>query len=210
MSKFIDLTGQKFNKLTVIKKNNNNTKDGNALWECVCDCGKTVVVCGKEIRSGHTKSCGCLRKEQVRECHKTHGKSNTKLFSVWQSMLKRCYRKYNKDYSNYGGRGITVCREWQNDFQAFYDWALANGYRDDLTIDRIDVNGNYEPLNCRWITQKEQCNNRRTNSFITYEGRTQTIQQWADELGINRQTLRCRIYKLNWGIEKAFKVAPKK
>ena len=202
MSKLIDLTGQTFDRLTVIRRNG-STRDGKALWECSCECGKMVIVCGKELRNEHTKSCGCLRKDKASECHITHGKTNTKLFLVWQEMRKRCYNKNNKDYKDYGGRGITVCAEWLGDFQAFYDWSMANGYRENLTIERINTNGNYEPTNCKWATLKEQCNNRRSNNYITYNGKTQTLQQWADEYGIARSTLSSRIYKLHWNIEKA-------
>lgn len=202
MSNLIDLTGQKFGKLKVIEYAG-LTKDKRAKWKCKCDCENVIVVCGKELRNGHTQSCGCFRKERVSECHKTHGQTNTKLFYVWQTMRKRCYQKNNKDYKDYGGRGIKVCDEWQINFQAFYDWAMLNGYKEGLTIERKDTNGNYEPSNCKWATQKEQCNNRRNNHLITYNGKTQTLQKWANEYKINRQTLSSRIHKLHWSVEKA-------
>lgn len=202
MGNLKDLTGQKFGRLTVMGKQD-KTKDGHALWECLCDCGTVVVVRGRELRNGHTKSCGCLRKIRLSESHKTHGQTNTKLFSVWQKMRYRCSCKNRKDYAYYGGRGIIVCDEWKNDFQAFYDWAMDNGYREGLTLDRIDNNGNYYPENCRWVTMKEQCNNRRSNNYITYNGKTQTLQQWAEEYGIARNKLSSRIHKLHWDIEKA-------
>ena len=201
MNKCIDLTGQKFGKLAVIQRI--GSKDRKAVWRCRCDCENIVDVVGKDLRNGHTKSCGCLRVEQTSKVHRTHGKSKSRLFSIWQAMLKRCYRNNNKDYKRYGGRGITVCEEWLK-FEPFNDWAVANGYKEGLTIDRIDTNGNYEPSNCRWATIKEQCNNRTNNSFITYNGKTQTITQWADELGINYRTLVGRVKRLHWSVEKAF------
>lgn len=131
-----------------------------------------------------------------------HGKHNTRLYRIWGNMKGRCYCKSRREYKNYGGRGIKVCDEWQQDFQAFYDWAMSHGYTDTLTLDRIDVNGNYEPSNCRWITNKEQQNNRQYNKLISYNGRTQTLAQWASEYNMCYKTLQKRINK--WGIEKAF------
>lgn len=121
-----------------------------------------------------------------------HGMIGTRIYNIWHDMKRRCYCKSRKSYARYGGRGITVCPEWQ-EFMPFYDWAMANGYSDNLTIDRIDVNGNYEPSNCRWVTSKEQANNKRNNHMITHNGKTQTITQWADELEINESTLHSRI-----------------
>lgn len=131
-----------------------------------------------------------------------HGKHNTRLYRIWGNMKGRCYCKSRKEYKNYGGRGITVCEEWLHDFQAFYDWSMSNGYRDDLTIDRVEVNGNYEPSNCRWITNEEQQNNRQDSKLIEYNGTTQTLAQWASEYNMCYKTLQKRIDK--WGVEKAF------
>lgn len=132
-----------------------------------------------------------------------HGLNETRIYKTWVRMKVRCYNQNHDRYKNYGGRGITVCDEWKNDFKKFYEWAMKNGYSDDLTIDRIDVNGNYEPSNCRWITNKEQCNNRRNNHFITYNGKTQTVSEWAEEIGLDYNTLLVRINRLHWDIEKA-------
>lgn len=131
-----------------------------------------------------------------------HGGYGTRLYEIWRSLKKRCLNPKTEQYSNYGGRGITVCDEWRDSFQAFYDWAMANGYRDDLTLDRIDGNGNYEPSNCRWATWKEQQNNRRNNHFITYNGETKTLKQWSEQVGIDWDILYSRLKK-GWSVEKA-------
>lgn len=163
MAKFIDISNQKYGRLCAIRRVDNN-KHNQVCWLCRCECGNEIIVTTIDLRRGHTKSCGCLRKEIVGATHRTHGKRHTRLHSIWATMKERCDLKKRRDYKYYGGRGITVCDEWRNDFQAFYDWAMANGYLDDLTIDRIDVNGNYEPSNCRWITIQEQQKNKRNTS----------------------------------------------
>lgn len=132
-----------------------------------------------------------------------HGMSSHRLYSIWDSMKSRCYRKTTAPYAKYGGRGITVCDEWKNSFQAFYDWAMENGYRDDLSIDRIDVNGSYCPENCRWVTMREQENNRRNNKLITYNGETHTQAEWCELLSIPPHVMTNRL-KRGWSIERAF------
>ena len=131
-----------------------------------------------------------------------HGLHGTRIYNIFNGMKGRCYCKEHFAYESYGGRGITVCDEWRNSFQAFYDWAMSNGYRDDLTLDRINNDGNYEPLNCRWITMKEQCSNRRNNHLLTYKGETKTLTEWAELYGKSYVALFMRL-KRGWSIEKA-------
>lgn len=201
MTRFIDITGQRYGRLIAVKRieKPEGIKSNSAWWLFKCDCGKDVTTNSNNVRSGRIKSCGCWQKERLI----THGKSNTKLFSVWSRMRERCTNENRRDFHRYGGRGITVCDEWRNDFQAFYDWAMANGYDDNLTIDRLDNDGNYCPNNCRWATQKEQANNRSTNIFITYNGNTLTVTQWAEKTGVLCDTLSKRLNKYGWSVEKA-------
>lgn len=152
-----DLIGKHFGQLTVVaRKPNNKWKE--AMWECVCDCGGTTITTGKHLRSGHTTSCGCLRMASITK----HGLYGNRLYTIHHNMKQRCYDKNNKDYHRYGGRGVVMCDEWKNDFMSFYKWAIENGYRDDLTIDRVNNDGIYEPSNCKWVTMKEQAQNRST------------------------------------------------
>lgn len=211
MSKCIDLTGRNFGRLTVIERVENDARR-NSRWLCRCECGKEKIVLGYSLKNGNTTSCGCyarvLSSERLKKDNyqTKHGKRNTRLYRIYAHMKERCYNENAIRYDRYGARGITVCDEWlnaKNGFANFYDWAMSNGYKDNLTIDRINNDGNYEPSNCRWIDKKEQMSNYSRNHLITYEGKTQTISQWADEYKINRDKFYARINKLHWNIEKA-------
>lgn len=167
-----NLTGVRFGRLTALEICGID-KTGSTKWKCICDCGNTKIVCASSLKKGNTKSCGCLAKEVSRELAKNlprykHGKRYTKLWYVWQGMKQRCFNSNNKNYKYYGERGITICDEWKNDFNAFYEWAITNGYTDNLTIDRINNDGNYEPSNCRWVTNAEQQKNKRLRKTSIY------------------------------------------
>ena len=198
MPAFIDLSGKRFGRLIVISRSDDYISPKGfkrTVWNCQCDCGNTRAVESTQLTSGHTKSCGCLRKELVSKSKTTHGKKNTKIYHVWQSMKCRCGNKNNKSYKDYGARGIKVCDEWleENGFLNFYYWATNNGYSESLTIDRINVNGNYEPSNCRWVSRLVQSNNKRNNVLITHNGETHNISQWEKMLNIKRGALRSRV-----------------
>ena len=161
----IDITGDKFGRLTAIKPVGRDNRR-NVLWLCKCDCGGECVRAVSELRRRKNHSCGCLSKEHLDDMARhniTHGMTGSRLLGCRKAMLSRCYRPKDIHYSAYGGRGIKVCDEWKNDSLAFIDWALSHGYRDDLTIERIDVNGNYEPSNCTWIPMSEQYKNKQSN-----------------------------------------------
>ena len=178
-----DLTGQRFGRLTVLEFV--STEDRHTYWLCKCDCGKFVTVQGSHLNTSRAKSCGCFRSD----FRLIHGNSNIRLYRIWRSMKNRCNNPKNYAYKNYGGRGITVCDEWENDFTKFRDWAMSHGYADNLSIDRIDVNGNYEPENCRWTEMKTQQRNKSNNTFVEYQGEKITLAEAAEKTGINMTTL---------------------
>lgn len=204
MGKIIDLTGRRFGRLVVLGIAGRTTgKHKEILWACKCDCGNSASVNGQRLRNGETTSCGCYHRERVHEMSKTHGETKSRLYSIWKAMKRRCYGVNTKVYYRYGGRGITVCDEWRNDFVAFKTWALATGYQDGLTLDRIDNDKGYSPENCRWASYKEQANNTRRNHLVTCRGETHTIAEWAVMRGINDQTLRNRLGRYGWSVERA-------
>lgn len=202
MGKLLNLTGQRFGRLVVVERST-NSKNGKARWLCKCDCGNDTVVFSTSLVRGLTHSCGCLNSEIASERFSTHRLSESRLHKTWSDMKKRCYNPNSKSFPAYGGRGIEMCEEWKDDFQSFYNWAMAHGYADDLTIDRIDVNGNYSPENCRWVDKLTQANNCRTNHYLTFNGKTQSIAAWARELGVSDSLIRQRIVTLGWSVERA-------
>lgn len=191
--------GTRFGMLTVIKE----VEPYRSKWGdfrqflCQCDCGKTTITTLNRLRIGMTKSCGC----QIGTRPKYKELTNTRIYNIWRSMKQRCYDSKAISFPNYGGRGISVCDEWRNDFMAFYNWAIAHGYNESLTIDRIDCNGNYEPSNCKWATMKEQMQNKRNNVVLELNGESHTISEWSRITGIKSGALQGRKYA-GWSDEK--------
>ena len=199
MSKFIDITGKKFNKLTVVRRIG-NTKGGVPVWRCKCECGNYTDVRGSNLKNGSVKSCGCLLKNPV---NKTHGLSKSKIYGVWNSIKSRCNNPKSSGYARYGGRGICVCSEWDRSFEAFYAWAKSNGYYDGMTIERIDNDGDYCPENCKWIPWLQQSRNRRTNITFEYMGEKHILKEWCEILNLDYKFIHNRINKLGWSFEKS-------
>lgn len=208
MPKKVDLTGQRFGRLRILGESG-RADNGAKVWRCICDCGKEHFATTGNLLSGSTQSCGCFHKECVARINYIHGKSNHRLHGIWRGMKKRCYDTNSPDYRKYGGRGIVLCEEWKNDFMPFYEWAIRHGYRPDLSIDRIDVDGNYEPNNCRWADDKIQGNNKRNNHYVTYNGKTLTITEWSELCGIHRKTITDRLDRLGWSVERALTIGEK-
>lgn len=214
MGRFKDLTGQKFDRLTVIKRAG-TSKSGKALWLCECSCREhnQITTTTSNLITGNTKSCGCLHKESAKRTGKAniiHGDTDTRLYRIFRGMKDRCYNSKNKDYARYGGRGIAVCEEWKNDYSSFKNWALSNGYKDTLTIERKDYNKNYCPENCEWITMEQQQRNKSSNRTITYNGETMILVEWAEKLGIPYKVLCARINDKGHTFEEAINMPYKK
>lgn len=196
MSKpFKDITGQKFGKLTALYRLHNYHKNG-TYWLCICECGNLPDVNNANLVSKNTSSCGCTKGNYK------HKKTDHRLFWIFHDMKQRCYNQNSKAYKDYGGRGIAICKEWLYNFENFYNWAMEHGYNDNLTIDRINVNGNYEPSNCRWVDRKTQQRNRRNCKYYNVKGKTHCLKEWCDILNLNYNTVQARL-KYGWTIEKA-------
>lgn len=215
LAKFVDLSGQRFGRLTVIKRGEEYTDSNGShrfKYLCLCDCGNYITVRPCHLKSGATRSCGCLHKESAAKqgiANTRHGGNRRnapyeekRLYAIWSGMRQRCENPNCTKYPNWGGRGIAVCDEW-HDFAKFQDWAVSNGYDKELSIDRIDVNGNYQPDNCRWVTSVVQMNNQRANRRIEVSGETRTIAEWSRLVGIKQGTIASRIDNLGWSPEMA-------
>lgn len=190
--KTIDITGKRFGRLVAIKFS--HSKGGHYFWECLCDCGNKVVIGKGNIVGGHTKSCGCLRREII------HGMAGTKEYKIWTEMLQRCRNPNNKAYKHYGGRGITVCKKWLK-FENFF---TDMGKRPEGTwLERRNNDSDYKPSNCGWATPREQHRNTRANKIIKYKGQSKCLAQWCEELNLNYKTTLKR-FRMGWLVEKAF------
>ena len=199
---FQNLIGKRFGKLVVEEFAGKRNKA--VLWKCKCECGNETIVTANDLRVGHTKSCGCLAHQREKRADKSKWLSNSRIYKEYRSMLRRCSAEYHSP-ENYYDRGIRVCDAWANEdgFENFKQWALENGYSDELTLDRINVNGNYSPDNCRWATNKEQQNNRRNNIYIKIGDEVKTLKQWSEHFGLDYGMVKAR-YKRGWSEDRLF------
>ena len=196
MATAINLTGLRFSKLTVIERE--GSKSGKPLWSCLCDCGNNITTLGESLRSGNTKSCGCLQKERASIRLLKHGLSKTRTYNIWNGILTRCKNPNHHSYERYGAAGITICDRWLS-FDNFI--ADMGECPDKHSIDRIDNHKGYEPSNCRWVEQRIQNRNQRSNVLLTFNGKTMCQTDWATETGMKRETIARRM-KLGWTVEK--------
>ena len=199
-----NLEGERYGKLIAVKEL--EIRNGQRFYLFRCECGNVIEHMIKEARRGKLKSCGCGQFTQAGIANTTHGMSNTRIHGIWNKMKARCLNTRNKSYKYYGGRGISICDEWLSEdkgFVNFYEWSMKNGYTDELSIDRIDNDGNYEPSNCRWTTAKVQNNNTRANKIFVYKGEPLTLAQWDDRYDLTYDSLWKRVHKYGYSIEKA-------
>ena len=197
-----DLTSKQFGRLTVLSFQGRN-KQYDSLWSCSCECGNSKVIRGGVLKNGHTRSCGCLQKESTSMSRTTHGliKENFKLYKVWIGIKQRCNNPKSSSFNDYGGRGISICEKWESKFEDFHYWAISKGYKEGLTIERVNPNGNYEPTNCIWIPKKEQSNNRTSSVVISYQGITENASYWSEKTKIPSNVITQRIRR-GWSEEK--------
>lgn len=219
MGTVLDITGQTYGRLTAVELAElRPQKNGKHLahWLCKCTCGNTVVVSVTALRCGNTKSCGCLSSEKTAERNKksakhmarANGKSE-RLYRIWCGIKGRCYNQSDDAFEDYGARGITMCDEWKSDYAAFKTWAINSGYKNELSIDRVDNNAGYTPCNCRWATPKQQANNRRNNILVEYNGKRQSISDWSKDTGFSYRMISTRL-KAGWEVEKALEYPSKR
>lgn len=195
----LDLRNQRFGFLTALYPTEKRYR-GNVYWHCICECGKEVDVLGVSLKGGNTQSCGCKKKLHIKHGY-NRGNKPDRLYSIWTAMKSRCQQVTHPEYYRYGGRGITICDSWNNSFIEFKDWALAHGYSHELQLDRIDNNKGYFPENCRFISRKENCNNREYNVRVYFRGAKRTPSEIAEMTGLSYYTIYQRIKKLKWSGE---------
>lgn len=196
-----DYVGKRFGRLLAMEK---QIVSGRGHYVCRCDCGNEKLIRGDSLSSGSTKSCGCLTKDVNKSVHRTHGDSDTRLYKIYHKIINRCYNPNNYRYERYGGRGITVCREWLEGYENFKEWAVQNHYKDNLSIDRIDIDGGYSPENCRWADIRTQMNNTSRNIFIEYNGEVKTLARWCEELDYPYNSTRMLLKKGDKSVKEVF------
>lgn len=214
MGRFKDLTGQKFGRLTVIKRVG-TSKSGKVLWLCECSCEEhnRVTTTTSNLVTGTTKSCGCFAREsasKVGKANTVYGDTDSRLYRIFRGMKDRCYNPKNKDYVWYGGKGIKICEEWKNNYAVFKNWAINNGYKETLTIERKDFDKDYCPENCEWITIDQQQRNKSSNRLITYNGETMILVEWAEKFNIPYKVLCARINDRGHSFEEAINMPYKR
>lgn len=202
-----DIIGHRFGRLVVTGLSHS---DNGRIWLCSCDCGAVHTARTGHLRAGAVQSCGCLVVETAAatgrasgHLRRTHGMSRSRLDTTFDNMIKRCYRPNASRFERYGGRGIQICDAWLKDRSEFFRWALANGYAENLSIERIDANGHYSPSNCRWATGKEQANNTSRSRLLSWAGETLTVAQWAERLGVPGKAMQHRVNR-GWAAERIF------
>lgn len=196
--------GDRFGRLTVIERDYQKSNH-DTWWRCKCDCGNILSVRTSHLIHGKTKSCGCIRIERIVSLNKKHGQSGKSIHNVWMTIIARCDNPRSSIYERYGGRSITYCKEWA-EFSVFYEWALANGYKEGLTLDRINNDGNYEPNNCRWVDMKAQSRNRSNTLYVDFRGERASLSEFCERMGMPYNQVRQRIKKLNWSVENALTI----
>ena len=198
MTSRVDMIGKRFGKLVVIALSEERGSRGQLKYECLCDCGQTKIIMGEDLRRGKVKSCRCEQSRIASSANKTHGGSKERLYHVWQGIKNRCENENSPEYKNYGGRGIKICEEW-HDYANFREFMFLKGYdpnapKGECTIERIDINGDYEPANCTIITLSKQQRNKTSNKYLTLGGESKSVVEWAEELGVSSNVLYARIY----------------
>lgn len=211
MCKIINLMNKKFHYLKVIDGPDKRRNSNNRIilyWKCKCKCGEFKWIIGTSLKNGSTKSCGCYNREMVSKTHTTHGLSGSVLNKIWTCMNLRCHSKSDASFKDYGARGIKVCKSWRDDFMKFYKWAKPK-YKKGLQIDRENNDGDYKPSNCRFVTSKINCRNRRNSQLLKFQNKNKTVAEWGEITGLNVATIRTRI-ALDWSVEKIIQTPARK